>query len=120
MDQTNLLRLLYVSFLYFFCCNLQPLQININSNAILVFLPNGILNFFYSSMLKDVECSQLARQKRSAPGGGGSASARRRKTDLASFQRIPAKKEDDAVKKGQPHVCEASLQFCLPIATYVS
>jgi double-strand break repair protein MRE11 len=60
----------------------------------------------YCSMLKDPEESgsqQAGKKRRAAPGGGGGGSAAtggRRKTDLASFQRIPAKEDDaDTAKK---------------------
>jgi len=66
------------------------------------FLPNDTL--MCCSMLKDPEESgsqQAGKKRRAAPGGGGSAAASwRRKTDLASFQRVPAKEDDaDAAKK---------------------
>ncbi|OQU79987.1 hypothetical protein SORBI_3007G061500 [Sorghum bicolor] len=44
---------------------------------------------------------QAGKKRRAAPGGGGSTAASwRRKTDLASFQRVPAKEDDaNAAKK---------------------
>ncbi|TVU43038.1 hypothetical protein EJB05_09473, partial [Eragrostis curvula] len=59
-----------------------------------------------------VECSdpeesgslRAGRKRRAASDGGASASGRR-KTDLSSFQRAPAKEEDaDAAKKNRPSV----------------